>query len=168
LGKLKPAFAPDGTITAGSASQLSDGAAAVVVMSKAKAQELGLAWIAEIGAYGTVAGPDTSLLHQPANAIRDAVRRDGSVAVEDFDLFELNEAFASVALASAEELGVDLDKVNVNGGAIAVGHPVGMSGARLVLSLALELGRLGGPRVGVAALCGGGGQGDALIIRVGQ
>ena len=168
LARLKPAFAPDGTITAGSASQLSDGAAAVIVMSKALAIELGLSWIAEIGSYGTVAGPDTSLLHQPANAIRDAVRRDGTIAVEDFDLFEMNEAFASVALASYAELGVDPAKVNVNGGAIAVGHPVGMSGARLVVSLALALGRLGGPRTGVAAMCGGGGQGDALIIHVGQ
>jgi acetyl-CoA C-acetyltransferase len=168
LGRLKPAFSPEGTITAGSASQLSDGAAAVVVMSKKKAQELGLKWIAEIGTYGAVAGPDTSLLHQPANAIRDALRRDGTLTVDDFDLFEMNEAFASVALASAAELGVDTAKVNINGGAIAVGHPVGMSGARLVLDLALELGRMGGPRTGVAALCGGGGQGDALIIRVGQ
>jgi acetyl-CoA C-acetyltransferase len=168
LGRLKPAFAPDGTITAGSASQLSDGAAAVVVMSKKLATELGLSWIAEIGTYGTVAGPDTSLLHQPANAIRDAVGRDGTIKVEDFDLFEMNEAFASVALASAAELGVDAAKVNVNGGAIAVGHPVGMSGARLVLSLGLELGRRGGKRIGVAALCGGGGQGDALILRVGH
>ena len=173
LARLKPAFRPDGTITAGSASQLSDGAAAVVVMSKAKALELGLSWIAEVGGYGTVAGPDTSLLHQPANAIRDALRRDalrgdGTLTLNDIDLFEMNEAFASVAIASAAELGLDTAKVNVNGGAIAVGHPVGMSGARLVLHLALELGRLGGPRVGAAGLCGGGGQGDALIIRTGQ
>ncbi len=167
LAKLKPAFSPTGTITAGSASQLSDGAAAVVVMSKAKAQELGLSWIAEILSYGTVAGPDTSLLHQPANAIRDALRREGSLTVDDIDLFEMNEAFASVAMASAAELGVDSAKVNVNGGAIAVGHPVGMSGARLLLTLALELGQLGGERIGAAALCGGGGQGDALIIKVG-
>ncbi len=168
LAKLKPAFAPNGTITAGSASQLSDGAAAVIVMSKSLAIELGLNWIAEIGSYGTVAGPDTSLLHQPANAIRDAVARDGSIAVEDFDLFEINEAFASVTLASSTELGIDPAKVNVNGGAIAVGHPVGMSGARLILTLALELGRMGGPRSGVAAMCGGGGQGDALILHVGR
>ncbi|MES2172077.1 MAG: acetyl-CoA C-acetyltransferase [Actinomycetota bacterium] len=165
LARLKPAFSPDGTITAGSASQLSDGAAAVVVMSKAQAIELGLGWIAEVGAYGTVAGPDTSLLLQPANAIRDALRRDGGVALDDIDLFEMNEAFASVALASADSLGVDQDRINVNGGAVALGHPVGMSGARLVLGLAHELRRRGGPRVGVAALCGGGGQGDALIIR---
>ncbi len=167
LAKLKPAFSPTGTITAGSASQLSDGAAAVVVMSKSKAQELGLTWIAEIVSYGTVAGPDTSLLHQPANAIRDALRREGTLTVDDVDLFEMNEAFASVSMASTAELGVDPQKVNVNGGAIALGHPVGMSGARLVLTLALELGQLGGTRIGAAALCGGGGQGDALIIRVG-
>ena len=167
LARLKPAFAPGGTITAGSASQLSDGAAAVVVMSKARAQELGLPWIAEIVAYGTVAGPDTSLLHQPASAIRDALRRDGTLTVDDIDLFEMNEAFASVAMASIAALGVDSARVNVNGGAIAVGHPIGMTGARLVLDLALELGRLGGQRVGAAALCGGGGQGDALLIRVG-
>ena len=136
-------------------------------MSKARAQELGLPWIAEIVAYGTVAGPDTSLLHQPANAIRDALRRDGTLTVDDIDLFEMNEAFASVAMASIAELGVDSAKVNINGGAIAVGHPIGMTGARLVLDLALELGRLGGQRVGAAALCGGGGQGDALLIRVG-
>lgn len=168
LARLRPAFSPNGTITAGSASQLSDGAAAVVVMSKKKAVELGLTWIAEIGTYGTVAGPDTSLLHQPANAIRDALRRDGTLKLEDIDLFEMNEAFASVAIASAIELDVDLEKVNVNGGAVAIGHPVGMSGARLLLDLALELGRMGGERVGAAALCGGGGQGDALIIRVGS
>jgi acetyl-CoA C-acetyltransferase len=167
LAGLKPAFAPDGTITAGSASQLSDGAAAVVVMSKSKAEQLGLSWIAEILAYGTVAGPDTSLLHQPANAIRDALRRDGTLSVSDIDLFEINEAFASVTMASTAELGVDPAKVNVNGGAVALGHPVGMSGARLVLDLALELGRLGGTRTGAAGLCGGGGQGDALLIRVG-
>ena len=167
LAKLKPAFSPTGTITAGSASQLSDGAAAVVVMAKAKAKELGLTWIAEIVSYGTVAGPDTSLLHQPAHAIRDALSRTGTLTVDDVDLFELNEAFASVSIASTAELGVDASKVNVNGGAIAVGHPVGMSGARLVLSLALELSQLGGTRIGAAGLCGGGGQGDALIIRVG-
>ncbi|MBC7590818.1 MAG: acetyl-CoA C-acyltransferase [Salinibacterium sp.] len=167
LARLRPAFAPDGTITAGSASQLSDGAAAVIVMSKEKARELGLSWIAEIVAYGTVAGPDASLLHQPANAIRDALRRHGSLAISDIDLFEMNEAFASVTMASTAELGVEAALVNVNGGAIAVGHPIGMSGARVVLDLALELGKLGGTRVGAAALCGGGGQGDALLIRVG-
>ncbi len=164
LGRLRPAFSEDGTITAGSASQISDGAAAVVVMSKAKAQSLGLGWIAEIGAHGVVAGPDSSLQSQPANAIVKACAREGIVPT-DLDLIEINEAFAAVGLASTKQLGVDPDKVNVNGGAIAVGHPIGMSGARLVLHLALELGRRGGG-VGAAALCGGGGQGDALILRV--
>ena len=165
LSRLPSAFSPHGTFTAGSSSQLSDGACAVVVMSKQKAVELGISWLAEIGAYGTVAGPDPSLLFQPANAIRDALRRDGQVALEDLDLIEINEAFAGVALASMRELGVDAKKVNVNGGAIALGHPVGMSGARLVYSLVIELRRLGGSRVGAAALCGGGGQGDALLLR---
>ena len=165
LGKLKAAFAAGGTITAGSASQLSDGACAVVVMSKERAESLGLPYLAEIGAYGTVAAPDPSLLHQPANAIRDALRRDGTLSVADLDLVEINEAFAGVSLASSRALGIDADKLNVNGGAIALGHPVGMSGARVVLTLALELARRGGG-TGVAALCGGGGQGDALIVRV--
>ncbi|MFC8078438.1 acetyl-CoA C-acetyltransferase [Streptomyces sp. NPDC057307] len=164
LGRLRPAFAKDGTITAGSSSQISDGAAAVVVMSKAKAQELGLEWIAEIGAHGNVAGPDNSLQSQPANAIRHALKKEG-IAVEDLDLIEMNEAFAAVAVQSTKELGVSPERVNVNGGAIALGHPIGMSGARLVLHLALELRRRGGG-VGAAALCGGGGQGDALIVRV--
>lgn len=163
LGGLRPAFAADGTITAGSASQLSDGAAAVVVMDKAEAERRGLTWIAEIVTYATVAGPDPSLLHQPANAITKALAQ-ADLTVADLDLVEINEAFASVALASARDLGVDPGIVNVNGGAIAIGHPVGMSGARLVLSLALELRRRGGG-VGAVALCGGGGQGDALIIR---
>jgi acetyl-CoA C-acetyltransferase len=166
LGGLRPAFSKDGTITAGSASQISDGACAVVVMSKAKAQELGLTWLAEIGAHGMVAGPDTSLHEQPANAIIRAAEKEG-IAISDIDLFELNEAFAAVGLASAEKLGVSQDVVNVNGGAIALGHPVGMSGARIVLTLALELQRRGGG-TGAAALCGGGGQGDALIIHVPQ
>ena len=166
LGKLRPAFSKDGTITAGSASQISDGAAAVVVMSRAKAQELGLTWIAEIGAHGVVAGPDSTLQAQPANAIAKACEREG-ITPADLDLIEINEAFAAVGLASTKQLGVDADKVNVNGGALAVGHPIGMSGARLVLHLALELGRRGGG-VGAAALCGGGGQGDALIVRVPQ
>jgi len=166
LSRLRPAFAKDGTITAGNASQISDGAAAVVVMSRAKAEELGLAWLAEIGAHGVVAGPDASLQEQPANAILKACAREG-IAVSDIDLFELNEAFASVGLVSARKLGVGGDVVNVNGGAIALGHPVGMSGARIVLSLALELRRRGGG-TGAAALCGGGGQGDALLIRVPQ
>ena len=166
LGKLRPAFSEDGTITAGSASQISDGAAAVVVMSRAKAQELGLTWIAEIGAHGVVAGPDSTLQAQPANAIAKACEREG-ITPADLDLIEINEAFAAIGLASTKQLGVDADKVNVNGGALAVGHPIGMSGARLVLHLALELGRRGGG-VGAAALCGGGGLGDALILRVPQ
>jgi acetyl-CoA C-acetyltransferase len=164
LGKLRPAFSKDGTITAGSASQISDGAAAVVVMSKAKAEELGLTWIAEIGAHGMVAGPNSTLQQQPARAIAKACEREG-ISPADLDLVEINEAFAAVGLASAKELGIDVDKVNVNGGAIALGHPIGMSGARIALHLALELGRRGGG-VGAAALCGGGGQGDALIVRV--
>jgi acetyl-CoA C-acetyltransferase len=164
LAGLRPAFSKDGTITAGSASQISDGAAAVVVMSKAKAEELGLTWIAEIGAHGVVAGPDSSLQQQPAHAIARACQKEG-ITPADLDLVEINEAFAAVGLASTKELGLDPEKVNVNGGAIALGHPIGMSGARLVLHLALELGRRGGG-VGAAALCGGGGQGDALIVRV--
>ena len=164
LGKLRPAFSKEGTITAGSSSQISDGACAVVVMSKAKAEELGLEWLAEIGASGQVAGPDSSLQSQPANAIRKAVAKEG-ISVADLDLVELNEAFAAVGIVSARELGIPEEKVNVNGGAIALGHPVGMSGARIVLHLALELKRRGGG-VGAAALCGGGGQGDALIVRV--
>ncbi|MCU0280200.1 MAG: acetyl-CoA C-acetyltransferase [Candidatus Nanopelagicales bacterium] len=164
LGRLRPAFAKDGTITAGNASQISDGAAAVVVMSKAKAEELGLTWLAEIGAHGVVAGPDASLQLQPANAIKAACDKEG-ISVSDLDLLEINEAFAAVGLASADELGVSEDIVNVNGGAIALGHPLGMSGARVVLTLAMELKRRGGG-LGAAALCGGGGQGDALIVRV--
>jgi acetyl-CoA C-acetyltransferase len=164
LGRLKPAFVKDGTITAGSSSQISDGAAAVVVMSKSKAEELGLSWLAEIGAHGVVAGPDNTLQSQPANAILKACAREG-IDPTSLDLVELNEAFAAVGIVSARELGIEQDKVNVNGGAIALGHPVGMSGARIVLHLALELQRRGGG-VGAAALCGGGGQGDALILRV--
>ncbi|MDQ1749244.1 MAG: acetyl-CoA C-acetyltransferase [Pseudonocardiales bacterium] len=164
LARLRPAFRKDGTITAGSASQISDGAAAVVVMSKAKAEELGVQWLAEIGAAGSVAGPDSSLQSQPANAIKLATDKQG-IAVSDLDLIEINEAFAAVGLASTKQLGVDPQIVNVNGGAIAVGHPIGMSGARIVLHLALELKRRGGG-IGAAALCGGGGQGDALIITV--
>jgi acetyl-CoA C-acetyltransferase len=164
LGKLRAAFAKEGTITAGSSSQISDGACAVVVMSKAKAEELGLEWLAEIGASGQVAGPDSSLQLQPAAAIKKAADKEG-VSVDEIDLFEINEAFAAVGIASARELGVSDDLVNVNGGAIALGHPVGMSGARIVLHLALELKRRGGG-VGAAALCGGGGQGDALIVKV--
>ena len=164
LAKLRPAFAADGTITAGSSSQISDGGAAVVVMSRAKAEELGLTWLAEIGAHGVVAGPDASLQSQPANAIKAALAKE-SLDVADLDLVEINEAFASVGIQSMRELGLDSDRVNVNGGAIAMGHPIGMSGARLVLTLALELRRRGGG-VGAAALCGGGGQGDALVLRV--
>jgi len=164
LGRLRPAFSKDGTITAGSASQISDGAAAVVVMKKSKAQELGLSWLAEIGAHGNVAGPDSTLQAQPANAIRAACAKEG-IAPTDLDLIEINEAFAAVGLASSKLLGVDAGKVNVNGGALAVGHPIGMSDARLVLHLALELRRRGGG-VGAAALCGGGGQGAALVVRV--
>ncbi|TDB69987.1 acetyl-CoA C-acetyltransferase [Micromonospora sp. KC721] len=164
LGRLRPAFTPDGTITAGSSSPISDGAAAVVVMSKAKAQELGLTWLAEIGAHGNVAGPDNSLHSQPSNAILHALRK-GGLGIEDIDLVEINEAFAAVGIQSTRDLGLSPDKVNVNGGAIALGHPIGMSGARLVLTLALELRRRGGG-TGVAALCGGGGQGDALIVHV--
>ncbi len=164
LAKLRPAFGKDGTITAGTSSPISDGAAAVVVMSKAKAEELGLRWIAEIGAHGNVAGPDNSLHSQPANAILHALRKEG-LTVDDLDLIEINEAFAAVGIQSTRELGVSPDVVNVNGGAIALGHPIGMSGARLVLTLTMELARRGGG-VGAAALCGGGGQGDALILRV--
>ncbi|WP_030457699.1 acetyl-CoA C-acetyltransferase [Kitasatospora sp. NRRL B-11411] len=164
LAKLRPAFAKDGTITAGTSSQISDGAAAVVVMSKAKAEELGLTWIAEIGAHGNVAGPDNSLQSQPSNAIKHALAKEG-LEVGDLDLIEINEAFAAVAHQSMKDLGVDDSIVNVNGGAIALGHPIGMSGARVVLHLALELQRRGGG-VGAAALCGGGGQGDALIVKV--
>ncbi len=164
LAGLRPAFGKTGTITAGSASQISDGAAAVVVMSKAKAEALGLSWIAEIGAAGYVAGPDSSLQLQPANAVRKACEKEG-ITPADLDLLELNEAFAAVGLASTKSLGVDPAKVNVNGGAVAMGHPVGMSGTRIVLHLALELKRRGGG-IGAAALCGGGGQGDALIVRV--
>ncbi|RAJ63297.1 acetyl-CoA C-acetyltransferase [Streptomyces sp. Amel2xB2] len=166
LGKLRPAFAKDGTITAGSASQISDGAAAVVVMSRAKAEELGVEWLAEIGAHGNVAGPDNSLQSQPSRAIEHALSKDGSgLKAADLDLIEINEAFAAVAVQSTKDLGVSPEKVNVNGGAIALGHPIGMSGARIVLHLALELKRRGGG-TGAAALCGGGGQGDAMLVRV--
>jgi acetyl-CoA C-acetyltransferase len=164
LARLKPAFAKDGTITAGSSSQISDGACAVVVMSRAKAAELGAPVLAEIGAHGVVAGPDNSLQSQPANAIAKALAREG-LTVADLDLVEINEAFSSVGIQSMRELGLEPDQVNVNGGAIALGHPIGMSGARIALHLALELRRRGGG-VGAAGLCGGGGQGDALILRV--
>ncbi|GAB3238991.1 acetyl-CoA C-acetyltransferase [Mycolicibacterium hippocampi] len=168
LAGLRPAFRKDGTITAGSASQISDGACAVVVMNKAKAEELGLTWLCEIGAHGVVAGPDSTLQSQPANAIRKAVAKEG-ISLDDLDVIEINEAFSAVALASTKELGVDPERVNTNGGAIAIGHPIGMSGARIALHAALELARRGGaggrPGYAVAALCGAGGQGDALILR---
>ncbi len=164
LARLRPAFSADGTITAGSASQISDGACAVVVMSKDKAAELGLDWLAEIGAHAQVAGPDSTLQSQPARAITLACTKEG-ITPADLDLVEINEAFAAVGVVSTRELGIDEDIVNVNGGAIALGHPIGMSGARLVLHLALELRRRGGG-VGAAGLCGGGGQGDALVVRV--
>jgi acetyl-CoA C-acetyltransferase len=164
LAKLRPAFTKDGTITAATSSPISDGACAVVVMSRAKAEELGLAWLAEIGAHGNVAGPDNSLTSQPANAIKHALGKAG-LSAADLDLVEINEAFAAVGVQSTAELGVDPAIVNVNGGAIALGHPIGMSGARLALTLALELRRRGGG-LGAAGLCGGGGQGDALLLRV--
>jgi len=164
LGRLRPAFAPDGTITAGNASQISDGAAAVVVTSRERAAADGLGVLASVVAYGTVAGPDTSLHSQPSRAIADACRRAG-VAPADLDLVEINEAFAAVALRSTQELGLDEAIVNVNGGAVALGHPIGASGTRVVLTLAMELRRRGGG-LGAAALCGGGGQGDALLVRV--
>jgi acetyl-CoA C-acetyltransferase len=163
LAGLRPAFRKDGTITAGSSSQISDGACAVVVMNKDRAQALGVEWLCEIGAHGVVAGPDSTLQSQPANAIRKAVSREG-ISTDQLDVLEINEAFAAVSLASTRELGVDPAKVNRNGGAIAMGHPIGMSGARITLHAALELKRSGG-RYAVAALCGAGGQGDALILR---
>ena len=164
LAKLKAAFAADGTISAGSASQISDGACAVVVMSRAKAEELGCTILAEIGAHGVVAGPDASLQSQPANAIKAALAKEG-LTPDDIDLYELNEAFAQVGIQSTRELGVDREKVNVNGGAISLGHPIGMSGARVALHLVMELRRRGGG-IGAAALCGGGGQGDAVLFHV--
>jgi acetyl-CoA C-acetyltransferase len=164
LARLKPAFGPDGTITAGSASQLSDGAAAVVVMSAQAAQQAGADVLAEIGAHGNVAGPDNSLQSQPSNAIRQALAKAGQTT-SDLDLIEINEAFAQVAIQSMRDLGVSHDIVNVNGGAIAIGHPIGASGARIALHLCHELRRRGGG-LGAAGLCGGGGQGEALLFRV--
>lgn len=163
LANLKPAFAKDGRVTAGNASQLSDGAAAVVVTTKEFAEANGLTWIAEIRAHGEVAGPSPSLLLQPADAIKDALRRDGNATVADLDIVEINEAFATVGLASVKDLGVNPDIVNVNGGAIALGHPVGMSGARVLLTAAYELKKRGGG-LGAVALCGGGGQGEAILF----
>jgi acetyl-CoA C-acetyltransferase len=164
LARLRPSFAADGTITAGNASQLSDGAAAVVVTSAERAAAEGLPVLASIVAYGTVAGPDPSLHSQPSRAIQDACDRAG-LAVGDLDLVEINEAFAGVAVQSTRDLHLDPAIVNVNGGAVALGHPIGASGTRLALTLALELRRRGGG-LGAAALCGGGGQGDALLLRV--
>ena len=163
LAGLRPAFSKDGTITAGNASQISDGAAAIIMTSRAKAEELGVTPLAELIGYGMVAGPDASLLTQPARAIKRALEAH-DMTVSDVDLFELNEAFAAVGVASMRDLGIKDDIVNVNGGAIALGHPVGMSGARVVLTIINELRRRGGG-VGASALCGGGGQGDAAIIR---
>jgi acetyl-CoA C-acetyltransferase len=163
LGKLRPAFDKSGTITAGNASQISDGAAAVIVMSKAKADELGMSPLGELVSYGQVAGPSPSLLHQPAHATTVALEKAG-LSVKDIDIFEINEAFAAVGCASASELGISDDVLNVNGGAIALGHPVGMSGTRLALTALLELKRRGGGAAAVS-LGGGGGQGDAAVLR---
>ncbi len=164
LAGLRPAFDKQGHITAGNASQISDGGSAMVITTAEIAERLGVTPLAEIIAYGQVAGPDASLLHQPSRAIKAALDRAG-LAVGDVDLFEINEAFAAVGVASADDLGISMDVVNVNGGAIAVGHPLGMSGNRITLHLALELARRGGG-IGAAALCGGGGQGDAIVLRV--
>jgi acetyl-CoA C-acetyltransferase len=164
LARLRPSFAPDGTITAGTASQISDGAVAVVVMSAEAAQRLGAPVLAEIGAHGNVAGPDNSLHSQPSNAIKQALAKAGRT-VKDLDLLEINEAFAVVAIQSMRDLKIGHDIVNVNGGAIAIGHPLGASGARIALHLCYELRRRGGG-LGAAGLCGGGGQGEALLLRV--
>jgi acetyl-CoA C-acetyltransferase len=162
LGALRPAFAKDGAITAGNASQISDGASAVVVASAEVAERLGVTPLGRILGYGQVAGPDTSLLEQPANAIEKALKR-ANLSVSDLDLFELNEAFAAVGIASTAKLGIGHDVTNINGGAIALGHPIGASGNRIALHLLMELRRRGGGK-GAAALCGGGGQGDALLL----
>jgi len=164
MGRLRAAFAPDGNLTAGNASQISDGAAACIVTTMDRAEALGIAPLAEVVSHGQVAGPDASLLHQPSNAIGVALDRVG-LTVADIDLLEINEAFAAVALASMDALGVTNEIVNVNGGAIALGHPIGMSGTRIVLTLAHELARRGGG-LGAAGLCGGGGQGEAMVLRV--
>lgn len=162
LAGLRPAFVADGTITAGNASPLSDGASAVVVASRAWAEERGLSWLAVVEASGHVAGPDNALHSQPSNAISAALERQGWVP-EDLDVVEINEAFAAVVLQSSRDLGLDPEKVNIHGGGIAIGHPIGASGARLALHAALELARRGGGKAAVA-LCGGGGQGDALLL----
>jgi acetyl-CoA C-acetyltransferase len=163
LAGLRPAFDRNGNITAGNASQISDGASALIITTLETSEQLGVTPLAEIISFGQVAGPDASLLHQPSRAIKAAAERAG-IAIGDIDLFEINEAFAAVGVASADDLGISTDIVNVNGGAIAIGHPLGMSGNRITLHLALELARRGGG-TGAAALCGGGGQGDAILIR---
>lgn len=163
LAKLRPAFDSQGSITAGNASQISDGAAAVIVTSREVAERLSVKPLAEIIGYGQVAGPDASLLTQPSHAIKAALAQSG-LSISDIDLFEINEAFAAVSLASMDELGIPDGIVNVNGGAIALGHPIGASGTRLALTLAAELNLRGGG-VGAAGLCGGGGQGDAIVLR---
>jgi acetyl-CoA C-acetyltransferase len=163
LAQLRGAFEKDGTITAGNASQISDGGAAVLVMSAERCEQLGLTPLGELVSYGQVAGPDASLLTQPSHAILQAAKK-AHLDVKGLDLFEINEAFAAVGIASVDDLGIDEAKVNVNGGAIALGHPVGMSGTRLALSALTELRRRGGGMAAVA-LCGGGGQGDAAILR---
>ena len=164
LARLRAAFVADGNITAGNASQISDGAAACIVTTLERAEALGVEPLAELVSHGQVAGPDASLLHQPSNAIALALEKAG-MTVADLDLLEINEAFAAVALASMDALGVSDQMVNVNGGAIALGHPIGMSGTRVALTLAYELKRRGGG-MGAAALCGGGGQGEALVLKV--
>ncbi|MGH9294415.1 MAG: acetyl-CoA C-acetyltransferase [Acidimicrobiales bacterium] len=163
LAALRPAFEEGGSITAGNASQISDGAAALVVTSRERAEALGLSPLGEIVGYGQVAGPDTSLLTQPSRAIVDALGRSG-IELSQVDLFEINEAFAAVAVAAMDALGISPEVTNVNGGAIALGHPIGMSGARLALTALFELRRRGGGLAAVA-LCGGGGQGDAALLR---
>lgn len=164
LAKLKPVFNPNGTITAGNSSSISDGAAALVLMAKETAEKLGLPYLAEIISHGSVAGPDTALHEQPANAITAALSK-ANLKLSDIDLFEINEAFAAVSAVSMQKLGITSDVTNVNGGAIAIGHPVGASGARLLITLIYELKRRGGG-MGAAALCGGTGQGDAIIVKV--
>ena len=164
LAGLKPAFDKEGTITAANASQISDGGSAVVMMSERALNARGITPLGQVVSYGMVAGPDSaSLLQQPSRAIMQALARAGKT-IADVDLFEINEAFAAVGIASMADLGISDEIVNVNGGAIALGHPIGMSGNRLALTLLHELRRRGGG-MGAAALCGGGGQGDALIVR---
>ncbi|MEV8157297.1 acetyl-CoA C-acetyltransferase [Kocuria salsicia] len=162
LGKLRPAFTKDGTITAGNSSPISDGAAAVVLTTRGYAQEHGLEWLAVVGRPGQVAGPDTSLHSQPSHAIEHALSRSGW-DVSELDFIEINEAFAAVSMQSVKDLGVDMDRVNIHGGAIALGHPIGASGARLALHAAMELARRGSGKAAVS-LCGGGGQGEALLL----